>query len=151
MTSDDLNPATRMWSEDTQLDALEQKAEGGERQLETTPRCQECGGDRAGGVRGCSCEDGGTWTRTLSGEGNAMPDEPYVVFGMDYYYPCGGWSDFRSRHATAEEATEAALKLVETTEMEMGGYKYLRSDVDFVQVVDVRDGTIFETYQKEGR
>lgn len=26
------------------------------------PRCAVCGGDRAGGLRGCSCGDGGTWT-----------------------------------------------------------------------------------------
>lgn len=31
------------------------------------PKCLVCGGDRAGGSRGCSCDDGGTWTVPADG------------------------------------------------------------------------------------
>jgi hypothetical protein len=32
----------------------------------------------------------------------------YLFFAYDQYYPCGGWTDFRSDHDTVEGAHEAA-------------------------------------------
>lgn len=36
--------------------------------MPVTPRCVVCGGDRAGGQRGCQCEDGGTWVKDMTSE-----------------------------------------------------------------------------------
>ena len=75
----------------------------------------------------------------------------YIVFGGDYYYPVGGWSDFRSSWERAEEAIGEADRLTAHEEVTVGSYTFNRSECDWVQVVDVETGSIVYTGQKEGR
>ena len=54
----------------------------------------------------------------------------YAIFTMDNYYPIGGWEDFRSAHATLEEAEAALIGY---------GPKRPFSGPDWWQIVDLRD------------
>jgi hypothetical protein len=58
----------------------------------------------------------------------------YVVFAGYYYYPSGGWSDFKDSFDTLEEAEEMAL------------YFYSISK-DWVQIIDLKSGK--ETYVED--
>jgi hypothetical protein len=75
----------------------------------------------------------------------------YVVFGGDYYYPCGGWSDFRSSWERPEDACAEAERLVAHEEVTVGSYTFNRSECDWVHVIDVE--TFIQIYDaaKEGR
>lgn len=42
-----------------------------------------------------------------------MEDKPYLLFAGLYYYPSGGWHDYRGRFATLKEATTAAADLTD--------------------------------------
>ena len=75
----------------------------------------------------------------------------YAVFAGDYYYPAGGWSDLQDIFPTKEDAIKDADRRVATTPMDLGGYTYLRSENDWVQVVDLEVGVIVYNCQKEGR
>ena len=50
----------------------------------------------------------------------------FVVFSGDQFYPDGGWSDFRSSHATIAEAREAP------------------APGDWWQIVDLKTGVIVD-------
>lgn len=52
-------------------------------------------------------------------------NDPFVLFTGDFYYPAGGWDDFSSRHATRDEAIEAAAN---------------RGGRGWQQIIDVRTG-----------
>lgn len=57
--------------------------------------------------------------------------ERFVLFVGAVYYPCGGWGDFESSHATAEAA-------------ELNGYKVCNDPSgiqnDWFQVIDLHTG-----------
>ena len=75
----------------------------------------------------------------------------YVVFGGDYYYPCGGWSDFRAAYPAKEDALEEAKRLVAHEEVTVGSYTYNRAECDWVQVVDMDEQVIIADGQKEDK
>jgi hypothetical protein len=67
----------------------------------------------------------------------------YAVFAGDYYYPAGGWSDFRSAHATEPEALEAAIDAMTS------GHEYTRPD--WWQVVDLETMEIVKDRTASGK
>lgn len=52
----------------------------------------------------------------------------YLVFAGDYYYPCGGWNDYKSSFESIEEALAAITTL----------------NVDWWHIVDSTDFCIVE-------
>ena len=56
-----------------------------------------------------------------------------MLFAGDYYYPAGGWRDFRGSFETIVEAREAALKVESIT---------WERNVDWWHIVDLLDDTI---------
>jgi hypothetical protein len=54
----------------------------------------------------------------------------YLLFAGDYYYPCGGWDDFRGAYGSLELAQEAARARV----------------YDWWHIVDVSAGKIVENH-----
>ena len=75
----------------------------------------------------------------------------FLVFAGSYYYPCGGWDDFRGSYATFDEADARCQELVKSEEVDMGRYVYHRSEEDWAQVVDGETGIKVESYNKEAR
>jgi len=75
----------------------------------------------------------------------------YVVFGGDYYYPSGGWSDFRAAYPAEKDAMEEATRLIATNEVNVHGYIYNSAICDWVQVVDMESQQLIFSGAKEGR
>lgn len=55
-----------------------------------------------------------------------MNNKRFLVFAYDHYYPCGGWTDFKSAHDSLEEAKVAADNL-----------NAERRQYDLVEIVDL--------------
>lgn len=52
----------------------------------------------------------------------------YLLFVGDFYYPAGGWNDYKGCYATLEEAKDAGFKL--------------QTDCSWAHIVDINAGEI---------
>jgi hypothetical protein len=75
----------------------------------------------------------------------------FLVFGGDYYYPCGGWEDFQDSFDSFEEAQNLARKLIEGEEVNTHGYIYYSSICEWAHIVDAATSMKLESFHKEAR
>jgi len=83
------------------------------------------------------------WCRTcgacqVPGGAGRRPSGGYLLFGFDYHYPGGGWSDFRGFFESHQLAMEAAKKMAADGVWACDAY----------QIVEERTGAVLATLQR---